>query len=72
MIKPVVSSRFSIGTTILEENFKIPALPILDKNGFYDNDSIVVIKRITTKKRCFSRNHFHCQKEGDLYGRYLK
>ena len=45
-------SRFSFGTTIIEEDFKIPALDILDKNGFYDNDSIVV-KRFTKKRDVF-------------------
>tara|TARA_R110000787_G_scaffold234375_7_gene341277 strand:- start:2899 stop:4488 length:1590 start_codon:yes stop_codon:yes gene_type:complete len=45
-------SRFSYGTTIIEEDFKIPVLDILDKNGFYDNDSIVV-KRFTKKSDFF-------------------
>ena len=45
-------SRFSFGTTIIEEDFKIPALDILDKNGFYDNDTIVV-KRFTKKRDVF-------------------
>ena len=50
--------RFSIGTTILEENFKIPTY-------FLDNDSIL-IKRITTKKDFF--RSISIKKEGDLYG----
>ena len=50
--------RFSIGTTILEENFKIPTY-------FLDNDSIL-IKRITTKKDFFRT--ISIKKEGDLYG----
>ena len=41
-IDTTTKSRFSFGTTIIEEDFKIPVLDILDKNGFYDNDSIVV------------------------------
>ena len=45
-------SRFSFGTTIIEEDFKIPVLDILEKNGFYDNDSIV-IKRLTKKRDFF-------------------
>ena len=49
-------SRFSFGTTIIEEDFKIPVLDILEKNGFYDNDSIVV-KRLT-KKRDFFKGTF--------------
>ena len=45
-IDTTTKSRFSFGTTIIEEDFKIPVLDILDKNGFYDNDSIIV-KRFT-------------------------
>lgn len=44
--------RFSFGTTIIEEDFKIPVLDLLDKDGFYDNDSIVV-KRFTRKRDFF-------------------
>jgi two-component system phosphate regulon sensor histidine kinase PhoR len=50
--------RFSVGTTILEENFKIPT-------DFLDNDSILV-KRITTKKDFFKS--ISIKKDGDLYG----
>ena len=49
-------SRFSFGTTIIEEDFKIPVLEILEKNGFYDNDSIVIKK--LTKKRDFFKGTF--------------
>ena len=49
---------FSVGTTILEENFKIPT-------DFLDNDSILV-KRITTKKDFFKSTSI--KKEGDLFG----
>ena len=45
-------SRYSFGTTIIEEDFKIPVLDILEKNSFYDNDSLL-IKKLTTK-----RDHF--------------
>mgnify|MGYP001253306408 CR=1 FL=1 len=55
-IDTTTKSRFSFGTTIIEEDFKIPVLDILDKNGFYDNDSIVV-KRFT-KKRDFFKGTF--------------
>ena len=51
-IDTTTKSRFSFGTTIIEEDFKIPVLDILDKNGFYDNDSIVV-KRFTKKSDFF-------------------
>ena len=51
-IDTTTKSRFSFGTTIIEEDFKIPVLDILDKKGFYDNDSIVV-KQFTKKKRLF-------------------
>ena len=52
------NQRFSVGTTILEENFKIPT-------DFLDNDSILV-KRITTKKDVFKA--ISIKKEGDLFG----
>jgi len=52
------NQRFSVGTTILEENFKIPT-------DFLDNDSILV-KRITTKKDVFKTTSI--KKEGDLFG----
>lgn len=48
---------FSVGTTILEENFKIPT-------EFLDNDSILV-KRLTTKKDFFRTSSI--KKEGDLF-----
>ena len=51
-IDTTAKSRFSFGTTIIEEDFKIPVLDILDKNGFYDNDSIVV-KRFSKKTDYF-------------------
>ncbi len=51
-IDTTTKSRFSFGTTIIEEDFKIPVLDILDKNGFYDNDSIIV-KRFTEKRDFF-------------------
>ena len=49
-IDTTTKSRFSFGTTIIEEDFKIPVLDILDKTRFYDNDSIIV-KRFTKKRR---------------------
>ena len=55
-IDTTTKSRFSFGTTIIEEDFKIPVLDILEKNGFYDNDSIVVKK--FTKKRDFFKGTF--------------
>lgn len=55
-IDTTTKSRFSFGTTIIEEDFKIPVLDILDKTRFYDNDSIIV-KRFT-KKRDFFKGTF--------------
>ena len=55
-IDTTTKSRFSFGTTIIEEDFKIPVLDILDKKGFYDNDSIVV--KQFTKKRDYFKDTF--------------
>ena len=55
-IDTTTKSRFSFGTTIIEEDFKIPVLDILDKKGFYDNDSIVV--KQFTKKRDYFKGTF--------------
>jgi two-component system phosphate regulon sensor histidine kinase PhoR len=55
--------RLSVGTTILEENFKVPT-DFLDSN-FLDNDSIL-IKRITTKKDYFKASSI--KSDGDLFG----
>ena len=52
------NKRFSVGTTILEQNFKIPT-------DFLDNDSIIV-KRVTTKKDFFRTTSIKSQ--GDLLG----
>jgi two-component system phosphate regulon sensor histidine kinase PhoR len=49
---------FSVGTTILEGNFKIPT-------DFLDNDSIIV-KRLNTKKDFFRTTTI--KREGDLLG----
>lgn len=50
-IDTTTKSRFSFGTTIIEEDFKVP-LDILNRNGFYNNDSIVV-KRFTKRNDYF-------------------
>ena len=47
----ISNSRYSFGTTIIDEEFKVP-LDILKDNQFYDNDSIVV-NRLTKKKDFF-------------------
>jgi two-component system phosphate regulon sensor histidine kinase PhoR len=52
------NQRFSVGTTILEQNFKIPT-------DFLDHDSIIV-KRTTTKKDFFRTESIKSQ--GDLIG----
>ncbi len=50
------NKKFTIGATILEQNFKIPT-------GFLDNDSLV-FKRITTKKDYFQATT--TKREGDF------
>ena len=50
-IDTTTKSSFSFGTTIIEEDFKVP-LDILNENRFYNNDSIVV-KRFTKRKDYF-------------------
>ncbi|MFY0631354.1 MAG: HAMP domain-containing histidine kinase [Flavobacteriaceae bacterium] len=48
-------SKFSFGTTIIEEDFKIP-LDFLNESSFLDNDSIIV-KRFTKKNDYFQAQY---------------
>lgn len=51
-IDTVNQKRFSFGSTIVEENFKIP-LDILNENPFLNNDSII-LKRFTRRNDIFT------------------
>ena len=51
-IDTVNQKRFSFGSTIVEENFKVP-LDILNENPFLNNDSII-LKRFTRRSDIFT------------------
>ena len=51
-IDTVNQKRFSFGSTIVEENFKVP-LDILNENPFLNNDSII-LKRFTRRNDIFT------------------
>lgn len=63
-IDTVNQRRFSFGSTIVEEDYKVP-LDILNDNPFLNNDSII-LKRFTRRSDIFTAQII--AKEGDLEG----
>lgn len=63
-IDTVNQRKFSFGSTIVEENFKVP-LDILNDNEFLNNDSII-LKRFTRRSDIFTAQII--SSEGDLEG----
>ncbi len=63
-IDTVNQRRFSFGSTIVEENFKVP-LDILDDSPFLNNDSII-LKRFTRRSDIFKAQIL--SEDGDLTG----
>lgn len=63
-IDTVNQRRFSFGSTIVEENYKVP-LDILNDNPFLNNDSII-LKRFTRRSDIFTAQII--SEDGDLEG----
>ena len=63
-IDTVNQRKFSFGSTIVEENFKVP-LDILNDNQFLNNDSII-LKRFTRRSDIFTAQII--SSDGDLEG----